>query len=384
MGNSLRIGSIGGIPIRVHISWFVIAALFGWGQYQQYTSLQGLTSSYALELSSIFVALFFLSIFLHEGAHAAMGRLLDIPVKSITLWAFGGFTEVQADRRGSGAEFLVSAAGPFTSLVIGLVMWGPTWVIGTTGSPLAELIHQIGGWNLILAALNALPGLPLDGGRVLRAIVWKVTGNRTSATRVAARGGQVIGAALIGFGVWQFTRSGTFNGPWLVFIGLFLFQAAGQSARFEERRSALSGATVGDAMSPPPSTIPAAMSLSECLDKYLRGREDQMFPVVEGNRLIGLLTFKSAAGVGMYDPMKPAREAMVPLDQVMVVDSGAPLEEFAGGLVAGGAALVVRDGQLVGTIAGPDVGRYMAARGAGAGGGSAAGGAAAGGAAAGG
>jgi Zn-dependent protease/predicted transcriptional regulator len=359
LGRTFRIGTVGGIPVFVDGSWIIIALLFGWTQYETLsTGLLVAQKGHAATLALLFVVLFFLSIFLHEGAHAASGRALDIPVHGITLVFFGGFTQVDAESRGPWASFVVAAAGPTTSLVLGAGMWLGTWAIGYTASPLMTMVHELGVWNLYVAALNFLPGLPLDGGRILRAGIWGLTRKRNVGTRVATVLGEVIGVALLGLGVYRFTGADPISGIWVVWIGLFLFQSARTSDRYERQREGLEGVKIGLAMATPPMAVPVRMSLTDCLETYLRGHEEQTFPVVDNGRLIGMLDFASAARVGSVDPLRPVGDAMLPLDGYVVVEATAMLGDIAPGLLSGGAALVVHEGMLVGMITGEDVKRW--------------------------
>jgi CBS domain-containing protein len=214
-----------------------------------------------------------------------------------------------------------------------------------------------------MAAFNALPGLPLDGGRMLQAAVWGATRNRERGITVAAYGGMALGVALFGLAILAVTRQqDLFNAVWIGLLGAFIFQGA-RSARERigiDRR--LEGATVADVMVPPPSAVPAELSLSETLDRYLRGHETEAFPVVEDGRVIGMISFNSAREVGSVDPLRRAREAMIPLTDVVTLSIDDPIEQVITKIGTERAALVLDDGRLVGAVTPSSVYRYASRR----------------------
>jgi Zn-dependent protease/CBS domain-containing protein len=357
-GRAWKIATIGGIPVRVDSSWLFIAAFIVYSLFTQYVNGLGIDQSKALPLAVFTAALFFGSILLHELAHAGIARLRNVQVSSITLYFFGGATATNLDER-PGDQFVISAAGPAMSLAIGAVFWFTSRV--TQGNLTSISFGYVGWINLVLAVFNVLPGYPLDGGQMLRAAVWRITGTELTATKAAAVSGAVIGAALIGLAVLGFARGDLTGGIWLGFIGYFLIQNAQGATRRATVRAALVGATAEQAMGPPPAAVPAAMSLSDVLDRYLRGHEQEAFPVVDGSRAIGLLTFESASRVGRQDPLRSARDAMIPLEQVATVDPQTPLDEAVRRLGPSGAALVLRDGELAGAITVGDIERWASA-----------------------
>lgn len=368
-GRPWRIVTIRGIPVFVDPSWVWIAVLLTyslWAQLEQrYASL---TSGSAFAYAVLGAALFFGAVFLHEGAHAVAARLYDIEVHGVTLVFFGGFTSARSDRKGPGAAFVIAGVGPATSLALGALFW---WLSALTEpassidrSVLSGLLGYIGLVNLLMAAFNVLPGLPLDGGRMLQSVVWKLTRRYERGTRVAAWTGMALGALLIGWAFYLVVRSENLSeslggAVWLGIIGLFIYQGARAQDRHAGIAGRLSGATVADAMDPPPPAVPADMTLSEALDRFLRGHEEEAFPVLEdGGRVIGMVSFSSAREIGAEDPLRPVRDAVIPLTQVILAHPDDPLEEVSAKLGTGRAALVLREGQLVGAITGTAVIRY--------------------------
>jgi Zn-dependent protease len=362
-GRSWRIGTIWGIPVNVDSSWIWIAVLVTyslWGRFNvEYGNIRAGT---ALALAVFAAALFFGSVFLHEAAHAVAARLHGIKVFGITLVVFGGFTSARSDEKGPGPAFVISAVGPLTSLALGalfLALSVPT----DSSAPLAASFRYVGRVNLLLAGFNFLPGLPLDGGRMLESAVWRISRNHELGTRIAAWSGMGIGALLLAGGLFEAAvQRELFTGVWFAVIGLFIFQAARAAEAGIGLRRRMAQATVAEVMEPPPPPIPADLSLSEALDRYLRGHEGEAFPVVDDGRVIGMLTFGSARDVGMAEPLRPVRDAVIPLSQVLTVDVSEPLEEAVVRLGAGRSALVLDDGRLVGAITGGTVARWVTGR----------------------
>lgn len=357
-GRGFKIGTIGGVPIRLDGSWIFIAVLVVYTFYIRTSTGQvGVTSERALVLSLVGAALFFGSVLVHEGAHAVTARALGLEVGGITLVFWGGFTETRADRRGPKGEFLVSAAGPFSSLVLAGLFFAGSRVVADP--LLAEMFDYLAWVNGFLAVLNALPGLPLDGGRVLLAIIWKATGNRASAVRAASVVGILIGGALLAYGALRLLRGDVVDGIWAGFIGMTMIGAARSAQGREELRRFLTGGRVRDAMQPPPPTVEADLALSDVLDRYLRDHEEDSFPVVDGDTVLGVVSFESARRVGASDPLRPARDGMVPVDEVVVVQADDGLDEALDTLGPGRAGLVLDGDRLVGSIRPSDIQRWL-------------------------
>jgi Zn-dependent protease/CBS domain-containing protein len=347
-GRTWRIFKVSGIPVQVDTSWIVMAALFVMGFYQTATMRwPDLGLAGAICFALVETAAFFGSVLFHEGAHALVCRVNDIEVRSITLFALGGFTSAHIEEKGPREEFLVAVVGPLSSLLLA-AGFAIVAEIGTFGPMVTGSLRNLAFVNLLLGAFNLLPGFPLDGGRVLRSAVWGATKNRRTAARVARYSGQTAGVLMIGFGGWQFARGG-FGAIFTIFIGFFLFQAARQAEDAERLRAALEGSRVEDAMAPPPISIPADITLTEALDRFLRGNETRVFPVCEGTRLTGTLTFEAASRVGQHDPLRPVSDAMLPLSQTRVVASNLSLHRALADM-EGGALVVDHGGNLVGVI----------------------------------
>jgi Zn-dependent protease len=359
-GRSFRIATIGDIPVNVDSSWIWIAAVAVYSLWTRFErGFPGLGDGQAIAYALVAAALFFGSVFLHEVAHAVTARLAGIRVDGITLVFFGGFTAARSEERGPGPAFAIAILGPLTSLALGGLFWAASSVDGGFG-PLASMFGYVGYINLFMAIFNILPGLPLDGGRVLQAVVWGVTRNRGTGTRIAAKTGMGVGILLLAFAAYQLSRQQTLSAIWLGLIGLFIFQGARASEQQIGMADRLAAATVADAMDPPPPAVPADMTLSETLDRFLRGHEDEAFPVIDdGGRVIGIISFGSAREIGSVDPLRPARDAVVPLEDVAVVRPDERLDGAASRLGSARAALVIRDGVLVGALTSGAVYRWV-------------------------
>jgi Zn-dependent protease len=363
-GRPWKLATIRGVPVLVDPSWVWISALVAYSLWARFEALHphiGSAGTLAFALVGSF--LFFGAVFLHEGAHAAAARAYGIEVQSITLVLFGGFTSARADARGPTPAFVIAAVGPATSLALGGLFWAMSRLAEGSPTPMPGLFGYLGWVNLFMAVFNVLPGLPLDGGRMLRALIWRLSGRPEAATRVAAWVGMGLGVLLLGLAALVVVRGETFQGIWLAIIGAFILQGARAFDRYAGVDRLLSTGRVADAMEPPPPVVPAELSLSEALDRFLRGHEDEAFPVVEGGRVIGVISFDSARELGAIDPLRPVREATIPLERVPVVGPDDPLDAVTDRLGAEQVALVLEEGRLVGTISAGAAYRWALSRG---------------------
>lgn len=342
-------------------SWIWIAVLLVatfWSQLDR--NFPELETAEALALAVFGALVFFGSVFLHEAAHAVTARVAGIEVRGITLVFFGGFTAARADEKGPGPALAIAALGPGTSLGLAGVFWVLSRLTQEMSGPLPGIFSYMSAVNLFMAIFNALPGLPLDGGRVLQSVIWRVTGDQPRATRIAARAGLVVGGAVIALAIYALVRQDLFLAIWGGIIGMFIFRGAQASEERIGLEGRLAAATVAEAMDPPPPAVPAALSLSETLDRYLRGHEEEAFPVLENGDVIGMISFNSARELGVRDPLRPARDAVIPLEHVLIAHPDERLDEVAARLGTERAALVLRDGRLVGAITGSGLYRWAA------------------------
>ena len=360
-GRSFRIATIRGVPINVDSSWIWIAVLLiatFWARLDQ--QFPDIASGEAFAFAVFGVLIFFGSVFLHEAAHAITARAAGIDVHGITLVFFGGFTAARSEEKGPGPAFAIAALGPGTSLALAGVFWALARATEDMSGPLPGIFDYVRWVNLFMAIFNALPGLPLDGGRMLQAVVWRVTGKPKTATRVAAKGGLLVGGIVIALSIWALTRQDLGQAIWGFIIGMFIFRGAQASEERIGLDERLANATVADAMEPPPAAVPADMTLTEVLDRFLRGHEEEAFPVLDGGWVIGMISFSSARELGARDPLRSARDAVIPLEHVLVASPDESLAEVAARLGTERAALVLRGRQLVGSISGSGLYRWAA------------------------
>jgi len=355
MGRRWKVATVRGVPLYIASSWVFIAALY---VSLQYTSLKQarpeLLTREALTLSLLATVLFFGSVLVHETAHAVTARSLGLPVSAVTLVFWGGATETRANARGPLREFLVAFVGPATTLA----MAGVFFVASLAAHGAAEeVLRYLSGISVLFAIVNALPGFPLDGGRMLVAIVWGITRNRRTALSVAGYAGIAIGGAIALAAVWSFNQD---NGYWFIlgYLAFMLITTGRATPARIALRDQLARGTAADAMRAPPPAVPADMTLAQALDRFLRERPTDSLPVVDaGDQVIGTVSMTSARGVGARDPMRPVRDAMIPLAQTPVVGPKETLEDVLE-WVGSRQGLVLEDGRLVGAIDANDVERW--------------------------
>jgi Zn-dependent protease/predicted transcriptional regulator len=313
-------------------------------------------------LSLLTSVLFVLSILAHELAHAVMFRLRGIPVLGITLHMFGGVTQGGAEARRPWDEFIVAVAGPVTTgLLGGVFLLARAGFQNTDPNPWQEIFLYLGGFNVIIAVINLLPGFPLDGGRVLLAGLWKLTGDRGRATMMAARGGQGVAALIGGYGAYRVAASGDLGGIWALIVGLMLFQSSSAALAQSRRRALLRGSTVGQVMSSPPPTIAADLPIPVALERHLEGHDGEAFPVIDQGRVVGFISPGMARSVSL-DRM--VRDAMVGTDTAEVADPDEPMESLIQRIGDGRVqtVLVMKDGRLIGVIEPEDMERFFRRR----------------------
>jgi Zn-dependent protease len=360
MRRGWRIGRIGGVDIRIDPSLLVIVLLITFSLWEQLSArFPPPSQTVAVILAISTAVLFFLSVLAHELAHAGVARLRQIPVAGITLFLFGGATEAKMEGRGPGDEFLVTVVGPLMSLLVGgAFLLARAAAPLPSGSALDDMLRALGEANLALGVFNLVPGFPLDGGRVLRSVIWWRTGSLRRATRVAGRSGQLVGGALVVVGLaWLILRS-DFKYAWFALVGWFLFQAATQAVLDSDRRLLMERTTAGDVMAPPPPTVDADLPLGSALERYLRGHDHEAFPVIGGGRVVGFVSLATADGV---PPDRPVREGMTDPSAAVEAAPGDTLDVVVDRLSAhrGQVVLVMDDGRLVGVIEPDDLDRYV-------------------------
>jgi Zn-dependent protease/CBS domain-containing protein len=322
---SIRIGQLLGIPIYLHSSWFLIFAFITITIASGYADTRpDWTTGQHWAAAVLTSVLFFGSVLFHEMSHSVVARHYRIPVASITLFFFGGIAQISRDPERALQEFNIAAAGPASSFLLAAGFLGVS-MLAPAGSMANALGVWLAGTNAILAVFNLVPGFPLDGGRILRAIVWGITKSYTKASRIAARGGQLVAYGLMAYGVWLAVRgwqaegsfSGAIGGVWLVLIGWFLLGAAKQSFAQAETRTVLEGLKASDIMSPEPPSIGREISLEDyAREVTATGRGSHL--VIAHGQLVGLISTEALAKVPREDWCVTSVQAAMTLREKMV------------------------------------------------------------------
>jgi Zn-dependent protease/predicted transcriptional regulator len=334
MKAQIKLGRIFGVEIGLHYSWFIIALLITFslaGQFQE--NNPGWSDGLRWGVSIVTAVLFFVAIVAHELSHAIVAKLRGLPVRSITLFALGGVAQIEKEAADAKTEFWMGIIGPITSFLIGVVCLAITVALGWTPPefpqrPLPAMLMWLGVINIGLAIFNMIPGFPLDGGRVLRGIVWWITGNAVRATRIAARVGQVIAFVMILYGLLQFFRGAGFNGLWMAFIGWFLLSASRESYAQMVISEGLRGLRVGDVMSRDFPVVDAHSNLQTFAEENLTRTGRRFWVVTLNGQPEGIITPHEISPVPRNRwPYTTVAEVMRPLDATRTVNPNTPVTE---------------------------------------------------------
>jgi Zn-dependent protease/predicted transcriptional regulator len=324
---AFNLGRIFGIPFRLHFTWFIIFVLvtvsLSWQVFPTlYPDWAGPTYWVIGIVTSL---LSFGSVVAHELAHSLVARFYGIPVRSITLFIFGGVAQITREAARPGAEFRMAAAGPVCSLVLGglfALLWLLTQDIIEPVAALAFWLAQI---NVVLAIFNLIPGFPLDGGRVFRSLIWRLTGKYSPATRIAVRVGQGVGYMFILVGILIILLRpfdlDWFSGLWLAFIGWFLEDAASASYRQVQWREGLRGFNASQVMTSVYPVVPPNITLSQLVYGYFFAGGHGFFMVTDEDKLVGVLTLDNIKAVPQQSwAVTQIKEVMTPLDKFNVAE----------------------------------------------------------------
>ncbi len=357
MHAQIRLGRIAGISIGLHYSWFIIAFLITLSLIGRFSAVMPKWSSATVWSAAIVTGLlFFVALLLHELAHSLLAKSRGLRVRAITLFALGGVSQIESEAPDAKSEFWIAIVGPLASLVIGIVCLllarSTGWILNSEPrTPISAVLVWLGYINLMLAAFNLVPGYPLDGGRVLRALIWWNTHSIDRSTRIAARVGQVVAFLFIFLGLYQFFLGKNFGGLWLAFIGWFLLDASRSSYAQVEITEGIRDRRVSDIMDHDFSAVEAHLSLQDFVHRYLLASGRRCFVVVQNNNLAGLITTKEVSGVERDRwPQTSVQSVMRPLSQLRTVMPDTPairaLEIMSREDI--NQLPVVSDGQLVG------------------------------------
>lgn len=358
-GKGIPFGRLFGISLRLNPSWFIIFALITWSLAVGYfpTTYPAWSLTAKISAGVITSFLFFASVLAHELMHSLVAQREGIKVKSITLFIFGGVSEIAGEPKKPADEFRMAVAGPLTSLVLGAAFMG-VWLglknLNGAGQFIGAMAFLLGYINISLGAFNLVPGFPLDGGRVLRSILWGRSGDLHSATRTASSVGRVIAYLFIFGGIFMvFTPGGLINGVWLIFIGWFLDNAAVGSYRQVQLNDMLSGHKVSDAMTRDCVAVPPEMTADHMISEYALTKGQQCFPVLDGEKLEGMVSFDSLRSVAREARReKTAAQIMTPLAKLKWVSPADYLTKVLAIMTEEDVAQVpvVEDNKVVGLI----------------------------------
>lgn len=366
MGRGFRLGSVLGFEIRIDHSWFVIFFLVLWSLSAGFfpDELPDRSDGVYLAMGTVATLLFFASLLAHELSHSVVARAKGIEVEGITLFIFGGMARTRLESEDPLDELLIAGVGPLMSFALGALFLGLSWVGEGAGwsVEVTQVTRYLGYINIALAVFNLLPGFPLDGGRLFRALAWKATGDVTKATAWATTGGRWLGYALMGLGFLQTFGGAVVGGLWLVFIGWFLRGAAEMSFQQHILRHTLEGVEARELMSPDPRTVPPDITVEELVNEHLLRRRYQSFPVVDGDRLVGLVTLDDVKGVPKDEwPVRMVSDVMQPVGQIQIVSPDEGMLDLLNRMSDPGTkrVLVASGQRLEGIISSSDVARWV-------------------------
>jgi Zn-dependent protease/CBS domain-containing protein len=369
MTRAFRIGRVFGIEIEVDWTWFIILAIFvlalSGGLFQD--KLPGLSLPARWLFALITALLFFSSVLLHELAHSVVARRSGLGITGITLFIFGGVSKMADEPRSPAMELKIAIAGPATSVALSVIFFLLWHVMGAvSGAEVVVIIcYYLGLMNGMLAAFNLLPGFPLDGGRVLRAGLWRALANLGEATRIASYLGQGLGVMLIVLGIASLVGLFRFGSIWLAFIGWFLIQAAQASYQQLVLRQALSTMPVSRIMTPEVVWVPADTTLDQVVHDYVMAYNHPAFPVLDGETVLGLLCLSDIRSVPRERwAYTTARQTVPPLSGEHTISPSANAWEALVRITSGqcGRLLIVTEGRLQGIVSRTDIMRAMRMR----------------------
>jgi len=367
-----RIGRVAGISIEINFSWLIVFGLIiytfstGWlpERLPDATGAQ-------LWITGLFTALlFFASLLLHELSHSLMAQHLGAEVSRITLFIFGGVAQMTHEPKDPASEFKISIVGPVTSVVLGALFMGLGSALDYAGAPKLYSVPctLVGAVNFALAIFNMLPALPLDGGRVLRSILWRVWRNLERATRAASTAGRWFGYLMIGIGVVELIGGNVTGGLWTLALGWLLSIMAAASYQRVQLQQALGGVHVHDLMSSPVATIPAGTSLQDAAYDYFMSARFTAFGVEEGGEIVGMVHREQLQQVEQSQwPSTEVAQVMAPLDREKMTVRGD--EEAVEALMkmaeneTGRLLVVDYSGEVIGIISQSDIIRLVKMRG---------------------
>src|SRR5216683_1351716 len=369
MNENLSLGRIAGIHVGLNWSLLVVAALIAWSIATGIlpAAAPGQTSAAYWTAGVVSAFVYLASLLAHELAHSIVATRRGVKVEGITLWLFGGVSRFSSESSSPGAQAWITFVGPLTSLLLGVLFLLVGAVVGggANSALLSASLAWLGYINILLGVFNLLPAFPLDGGRILQSLIWRSTGDRLRATRIAARIGMAFAFLFIAYGLITFFAAGSlFGGVWAVFLGWFLLSAARAEEAGGLIRQALSGISVAEVMTPNPVQAPDDISVEVALHSYILASRHSTFPTHdESGGLSGLLTLAALKNVTPNArPTTRIKAIACPLERVPTVSPRDPATNLLNISEAGcseGRTLVVDNGQLVGIVSPSDINRLL-------------------------
>jgi Zn-dependent protease len=361
--NTFQLMKIMGIPIGLDPSWFLVFALFTWIlavnyypiEFKQWTTIQ------FWSIAALTSVLFFLSVLLHELGHSLLALQYKIPVKSINLYIFGGISEITAEPKGPMQEFVIAFVGPLTSLLLGAFFYVVQLVFAGF-APIYAMAKYLAYINILLGVFNLIPGFPLDGGRVFRAIVWGITHNLRRATQIAGYLGHVIAFLFILLGAGMLFQGNWINGLWIAFIGWFLETAVAGQVQQERMHDLLAGHTVDQIMSTSCVMVPADTSLQDVVNQYFLDRGQRCMVITQSDQPVGILTLHNIREVPRERwGSTPVSQVMTPMGKVKVTGPKVGLVQALEQMGADGVNQlpVMEGGQVAGMLSREDIVNYL-------------------------
>ena len=329
MSGTFGLGSLFGVRIQVHFSWVFIFALIAWSLASSWlpSRYEWSTTQY-WAVGIIGSALLFICVLIHELSHSLVAIRRGLRVESITLFFLGGFSQIDGESRSASEEFWVSVVGPLASLGLACLFGLMYLNLRASSSPVAALTQYLMFVNLLIGLFNLIPAFPLDGGRVLRSLVWKATQSQERATRVASLTGSVLGFGLIGVGMIAIFTNSLVTGIWLMFIGWFIQSTASSVRQSGSERLVVSGRTVGDAMDRRLRIVTPGISLQRLVDEHIVAEMERAYLVMLGDTFYGLVTVTDVRRVPMEEwENRWVSEAMTKSEEAITLSPDDPLEQ---------------------------------------------------------
>ena len=366
MGQTFSLGRISGIRIGVNWSVLLIVVLLAYGlAVGQFPAAAPRRPAAEYAIAAVLTAMVYLgSLLAHELGHSFVARRNGLGVEGITLWFLGGVSELRGEVSGPAAEVRVSGVGPLVSLILGGVFSLVAWLLKMSAAPgvLVAALAWLGGINLLLAVFNVIPAAPLDGGRLLQAVLWRITGDRLKAAVWSARSGQVFGWALVVAAAYLVLVRREYNWLWFALLGWFLISAATSESQQAMLQSRLRTVPVREVMTAHPLTVPASATVAQFLSDYLPWHQHSAFPVTDDGQTVGLITVHRVNQVPAGQRGSTlVRDATCPLAEVAQATPDEPVADVLPRLTgcSEGRALVFADGQLAGIVSSADLSRAL-------------------------